>query len=234
MQVTVFETPETLAATAAELLATAAMASIHERGEFHIAMAGGSTPRATYELLANNPVIPWPKVHVWFGDERCVPNDNAESNYRMVREALLDRTPIRSQNVHRMNGENADREAAAKAYEASLPAAFDLVVLGMGEDGHTASLFPGSPAVGENERKVLAVTGPSQPAERLTLTPPALASARAKLILVSGANKADVLARVLVGPLDVKQFPAQLARDGIWLVDKAAAARLPASVVGEK
>jgi 6-phosphogluconolactonase/glucosamine-6-phosphate isomerase/deaminase len=103
----------------------------------------------------------------------------------------------------------------------------------MGDDGHTASLFPGSTALGETERKVLSVTGPKAPTERLTLTPPVLASARAKLILVTGAGKADVLARVLVGPLDVKSFPAQLARDGIWLVDKAAAARLPASVVGQ-
>jgi 6-phosphogluconolactonase len=182
-----------------------------------------------HEVLATLPGVDWSRVSVYFGDERCVPPDHPDSNYRMARESLLSRVPIAEANVHRMLGELADRDAAARAYAELLPASLDVIVLGIGEDGHTASLFPGSPALDERARPVLPVIGPKPPPERLTLTPPALERARHILVLASGAGKAEAVARALEGALDPRGTPAQLARSGSWLLDPAAAARLSVS-----
>jgi 6-phosphogluconolactonase len=199
--------------------------AIGARGRASLALAGGTTPKATYESLAGLP-LDWSVVDVFFGDERCVPAEHEDSNYRMAKAALFDRVRIPAERVHRMQGELAGRDAAARAYEAELPERLDVVVLGIGEDAHTASLFPGSPALREEQRRVLPVIGPKPPPERLSLTPPALRSARLCLVLGSGAGKAEPVRRALKDPLDIASTPIQLARDGVWFLDAAAASRL--------
>jgi len=200
---------------------------------FTVALAGGSTPRRLYEMLAQQPLsdqVPWSRVHVFWGDERCVPPDHADSNYRMAREALLDRVPIPPGNVHRIRGE-IDPQQAAADYAAELASVLgpdgrlDLALLGMGDDGHTASLFPGSTALAERERNVVAVHVDKLQSWRVTLTLPTLNAARQVLFLVSGAGKAQALTRVQAG----ERLPAGLVRptDGhlIWLVDQQAMRR---------
>ena len=206
-----------------------------------VALAGGSTPRRLYETLAAPSFrarIPWDRVHVFWGDERCVPPDHPDSNYRMARESLLDMVPLPAENIHRVRGE-LQPEAAAQAYteelqeffDASWPV-FDLVLLGMGKDGHTASLFPGSDALRETERPVVGVTAQYQdrPARRVTLTPSAINAARQVLFLATGAGKAETLRAVLEGPHQPDVLPAQVVRptDGqlLWLLDAAAAVYL--------
>ncbi len=220
------ELPHAAALRVASLLRDA----IRARNAASLALAGGTTPRAMHEVLATLPDVDWTRVSIYFGDERCVPPDHADSNYLMARESLLARVAIPPENVHRMPGELSDRDAAARAYAALLPPAIDVIVLGIGEDGHTASLFPGSPALAERERLVLPVIGPKPPPERLTLTPPALERGRQLLMLASGAGKAEAVARALEGALDPSTTPAQLARNGSWLLDPAAASRLRARV----
>jgi 6-phosphogluconolactonase len=214
-----------LPARAAARIALELTKALHERGRASLALAGGTTPKATYEALAGLP-LDWSSVDVFFGDERCVPADHEDSNYRMAKAALFDRISIPPGRIHRMPGELADRDAAARSYETSLPARLDLVVLGIGEDAHTASLFPGSDALREQTRLVLPVTGPKPPPARLSLTPPALSAARVCLVLASGAGKAEPVRRALTDPIDIVSTPIQLARDGVWFLDAAAAASL--------
>lgn len=206
----------------ARLLVDAATA----RGTATVALVGGTTPRPVYETLAGRDDVPWRRLHVYFGDERAVPPDDPESNFGMARETLLARVAIPETQIHRMHAEAADGEAAARAYEELLPARLDLVLLGIGEDGHTASLFPGAAAVTERVRRVLFVTGPKPPPRRLTITPPVIAAARATLVLAMGAAKADAVGRALEGADDIVGCPAQLARAGYWILDRAAAAEL--------
>jgi 6-phosphogluconolactonase len=226
----------------AERIVARAGHSIGQRARFLLCLAGGSTPKPLYELLATPPFatrIDWPRVHVFWGDERCVPPDHPESNYRMAREALLDHVQLPGTNVHRIRGEDEPSKAAA-AYEELLAtffgsreirpqASFDLVLLGMGADGHTASLFPGSAAARETRRWVVASPGPQPGHWRVSLTPVLLNTAEDVTFLVSGANKADRLKDVLEdrGP---DLLPAQLIRPTHgalhWVVDTAAAARL--------
>jgi 6-phosphogluconolactonase len=195
-----------------------------------LGLAGGSTPRPVYQRLAVElpDRDPWSRIDVFFGDERCVPPDDPASNYRMAKEALLDRVPIGPSQVHRMEGERADRDAAALAYEAILPGRLDLLVLGLGDDGHTASLFPGAPSLAETQRRVLAVRAPRPPLDRLTITPPVILAARLTVVLVEGTNKAGALARAVDGPYAPDSTPGQLARAGLWIADTAAATRLEA------
>ena len=196
------------------------------RGRACIALSGGTTPRAVHEALAALPGVPWDLVHIFFGDERAVPPDHPDSNYRMAKESLLSRVSIPSAQVHRPAAEDRDRNAAARAYAALLPEAFDVVMLGIGEDGHTASLFPGAAAAGENTELYVPVIGPKPPPERLTVTPPVLERARALVMLAAGAGKAEAVKRALEGPWDPRATPAQLARGGTWFLDPAAAALL--------
>jgi 6-phosphogluconolactonase len=195
-----------------------------------LALAGGSTPRPVYERLAAE--LPdrdaWSRMDVFFGDERCVAPDDPVSNYRMAREALLDRVPLGAAQVHRMEGERSDHDGAARAYETILPGRFDLLVLGLGADGHTASLFPHAPSLAETRRRVLAVRAPRPPLDRLTITPPVIRGARLTVVLVEGADKADALARAISGPYAPAGTPGQLARAGLWIADTAAAARVEA------
>jgi 6-phosphogluconolactonase len=241
-----------LAVAAAEELTRRAEEAVRARGRFTLALSGGSTPRALYRLLADPGApfrdrIDWRAVHVFWGDERCVPPDHAESNYRMAREALLDRVPLPAEHVHRMRGEEPDAARAAAQYEAELagvlalaPGAlprFDLILLGLGPDGHTASLFPGSAVVHERARWVAAPFVPKFNAFRITLTPPVLNHAAAVMFVVSGAEKAAALAAILRDGLredsPVDLYPARIVRpeDGelLWLVDRAAAERLEQS-----
>jgi len=214
-----------LPARAAERIASELTKAIEERGQASLALAGGTTPKATYELLAGLP-LDWSKIDIFFGDERCVPAEHEDSNYRMAKAALFDRITIPAARIHRMQGELADRDAAARAYEAELPDRIDVMVLGIGEDAHTASLFPGAAALSERVRRVLPVTGPKPPPQRLSMTPPVLEAARLCLVLASGAGKAEPARRAFKDPLDIVATPIQLARDGVWIMDAAAAAAL--------
>ncbi len=224
-----------LARRAAERIVELTRASVAARGGCSVALAGGSTPRATYEVLGTSALsaaLPWGAISWYFGDERAVPLDHSESNYRGARETLFAGRPQQLERVHSMLvdatdlTDAAELAQAARAYGGLLPDPLDLLLLGLGEDGHTASLFPGSPALGERQARVVVATGPKPPNPRLTITPPVIEQARQVLVLVSGAGKADALVRALEGPLDIAAVPAQLARAGLWIADHAAARRL--------
>jgi 6-phosphogluconolactonase len=229
----VFEDAAALAAAAAEHIAIEAARSIATRDRFGIALAGGSTPRATYERL-RDPVfentIDWSRVHVFFGDERAVPPSHPDSNYGMSRLALLDHVPIEARNVHPMRGDGDDLDAAAREYEAALApfSPLDLVLLGLGEDGHTASIFGDVVAQCAGPERVVAVRSRAAIARgvpRLTLTYPAIESARRTLLLVSGAGKADVVRRVLDGDASLPATRVVTA-GATLLLDLAAAAKI--------
>jgi len=160
---------------------------------------------------------------VFFGDERAVRPDHPDSNFRMVREALLRRVDLPPENVHRMEADAADADAAADRYAQLLPKATDVLVLGVGADGHTASLFPGSAALGERSRRVVPARAPKPPERRLTITPPVIAAARRVLILAAGSDKAEAVARALKGTGSAEEVPARLARAGVWFLDRSAA-----------
>jgi len=205
----------------ARAAADAVVAASEGAGErFAIALSGGSTPQATHALLAGDEYrdrIDWARWHVFFGDERRVPLDDERSNYRSAREALLAHVPIPDSHVHPLT--DADiYEGMLRSFFGEAPA-FDLLMLGMGDDGHTASLFPGSISLLEQERWVIAPPDVVQGMERLTLTLPALNAARRTIFLVSGAAKADPLARIRSG----EQLPAGMVQHAEWLVDEAAA-----------
>jgi 6-phosphogluconolactonase len=216
---------------AAAVVADAILNTITARGRCAIALAGGDTPRPVYRELGRLPAtrVPWDRVHVFFGDERAVPLEHADSNFRAAHEALLRHVAIPPAQIHAMPAFKADLAAAAEDYDALLPDPLDLLILGMGTDGHTASLFPGSPALHEPVRRVVPVTGPVPPLQRLTITPPVISRAREVIMLVTGSAKAGLVARALSGPWDPGQVPAQLARDGWWILDPPAAAQMPAA-----
>jgi len=215
-----------LAQRAAEHLAEALKKAISADSAASLGLAGGTTPRAAYEALAKIPGIDWSKVSVYFGDERAVPPTHPDSNFAMAKAALFDRVPLPATNIHRMVAELADQDAAARAYEALLPARISVLVLGIGEDGHTASLFPGSPALHERVRRVLPVIGPKPPPQRLSITPKVIEAAGLCIVIANGAGKAEPVRRALQDAVDIETTPSSLARDGLWLLDHAAAALL--------
>jgi 6-phosphogluconolactonase len=238
--VRVFDDAEAVARAATETFARLASEAVGERGTFSVALSGGTTPRRVYELLAGEEfrdAVQWPKVHVFFGDERTVPPDHAESNYRMASEALLSRVPVPSENVHRIEG-LGDAAANASDYESVMRGffgdvewpRFDLVLLGMGDDGHTASLFPNTAALEESRVWVAPNWVEKLGAWRITLTAPAINAARRVVFLITGASKAERLREVLNGVHDPSRLPSQIIRprDGAlrWYVDRAAAAKL--------
>ena len=216
--------------------------AIAARGACWIALAGGRTPRAVYEQLAEAgpPAIDWTRVHVAFGDERVVPPDHGDSNYGMAKAALFDRVPLPSSQIHRIEGERGDAAGAADAYAAVLSRAFvlapgawpvlDLVLLGVGPDGHTASLFQHTPALAVVDRLAAAAVAPSAPTSRVTLTYPVLNAARAIVVLVSGADKADAVARAFDDSVSVADCPVRGVRPAAgsltWHLDAAAASKL--------
>ncbi len=244
-EVQVYSDPGALARAAAERFVVLAKDIIAARGRFVVALAGGSTPRAMYTLLASEAFagrVDWECVHIFWGDERCVPPIHPNSNYRMAHEALLAQVPVPEGNIHRMYAEIEPSRAAVE-YERSLRAffaldnanqfetggfpSFDLILLGMGDDGHTASLFPGTAAIHERERWVVAHYIEKLEAWRLTLTPPVLNAAANIIFLVSGGGKAERLQQVLRGPYQPDTLPAQIIKPVgghlSWLVDRAAA-----------
>ncbi|HEV2749069.1 MAG TPA: 6-phosphogluconolactonase [Gemmatimonadales bacterium] len=220
---------------AAEWLGEAIAAVLAARQQCAIALSGGRTPGPVYAALAagdSRSRIDWSRVDVYFGDERGVPPDDAESNYRMAMEVLLSHVAIPAGRIHRIQAESRDLDAAAATYARELPAALDVLVLGMGADGHTASLFPGSRALREHQRRAVAVDSPKPPRRRITITPPVIAAARHVVMLVTGRDKASAVARALDGDADPGDVPAVLARPphGVWFLDPAAAAQLSRTV----
>jgi 6-phosphogluconolactonase len=242
ISVEIFPAPKEMTEAAAKFFAARAAEAVSARGRFAAALCGGKTPAALYTLLAKAPFasqIPWTRVHLFWGDERCVPPDHEDSNYRMVKDLLLDHLPIPAANVHRMPGEMDPVEAAAR-YEEELRGffaphgdgfpVFDFILLGLGEDGHTASLFPGTRAIHESARWVVGYYVDPQKGWRITLTPPAINTARMVVFIVTGAGKASVLRSILEGPDRPDTLPAQIVRpDGgelLWMLDREAAGRL--------
>ena len=231
---------EGLVRVAAQTFVTVAQEAIAAHGQMVVALAGGSTPKQLYSLLATDtfrPHIPWDRTHVFWGDERHVPPDHQDSNYRMACEALLTHVPLPEDHVHRIHGEMPNAEKAANHYEQELRdyfqlsaherPRFDLVLLGMGPEGHTASLFPGTSAVHETTRLVSAPWVEKFSTFRITLTPAVLNEATHVMFLVSGQEKAETLRSVLEGPYQPDIFPAQVIHPTkgqlTWLVDKEAA-----------
>ena len=232
--------PQLLAMRAADEFAESARVATGERARFAVALSGGKTPRAMLETLSTR-ALDWSSIHFFWSDERCVGPDDPNSNYGMARDVLLSKVGVPDRNVHRMRGE-LDPSAGASAYGVELreffgagAPVFDLLFLGLGPDGHTASLFPGTAALSITDAWCAAneVSEPVASPWRLTLTYPAINAARRVVFLVEGADKADILAVVLGREKDVRRYPAQgiAPTDGelVWLVDSAAAAKLPPS-----
>ncbi|HET7034868.1 MAG TPA: 6-phosphogluconolactonase [Thermomicrobiaceae bacterium] len=232
-----------LAEQAAQLFVETAAASIATRGAFAVALSGGSTPRAMFQRLAQLPLrqqVEWSKLQIFWGDERTVPPDSPESNYHMARQALLNHVAVPAAQIHRMQGELDPYEAAAE-YETVLRQVFqlgqqprlpvfDLQLLGIGPDGHTASLFPGTPALHERGRLCVANPVPQLQTTRLTLTPPVITASALIVVLAAGREKAEAVARAIQGEWDFETTPSQLLRHAegrvVWLLDPAAASRL--------
>ena len=227
---------------AAEEVVHLANEAVAARGRFTIALSGGSTPKSLFNLLATNAktTLPWDRMFFFFGDERHVPPTDPDSNYRMANEAMLSKVPVPPANVFRIEAENPDAEAAAAAYEQTLRKffqvaagevpKFDLILLGMGPDGHTASLFPGTAGLQEKSRLVIANWVEKLKTHRLSFTFPLINAARCVAFLVSGTDKAPALKGVLEGSAPGEQYPAKLVapKDGklIWFLDRAAASGL--------
>ncbi|HEV3153481.1 MAG TPA: 6-phosphogluconolactonase [Candidatus Baltobacteraceae bacterium] len=237
--VAVLDGPQQVAEALADAFVSEARGAIEARGSFYASLSGGTTPKAAYGLLAQPPrrdTVDWNAVYIFFGDERCVPPDHPDSNYRMAKEAFLDSVGIPAGNVHRIRGEEEPSEAARR-YAAEVAAAlggtphFDFIMLGMGPDGHTASLFPGTDPLTDDDMLVRAVYVEKFSTHRITFTPRVINNARRVVIAVEGLPKAPALYAVLRGPYDPTLHPIQIVAPPAgrltWLVDKAAAAELP-------
>lgn len=235
-----------LAREAARRFAELAVAFTRDAGRFTVALSGGSTPKAMFQILAEKPFadsLPWRSIYFFWGDERCVPPNHAESNYRMANETLLSKVPVPRENILRIPAEDEDHESAAANYSETIrqffkPAAgapgaepewpsLDLVFLGMGPDGHTASLFPGTTALCADGGVAVANYVDKLQSWRITLTADAINRARNVIFLVAGADKAPALKEVIEGPRNPKQYPSQLIKPShgalLWMVDEAAA-----------
>jgi 6-phosphogluconolactonase len=241
-----------LYAAAAAVFVRVAADAIRAAGAFTVVLSGGSTPRGLYAQLAGDPgvraAVEWEKVHVFWGDERHVPPDHADSNYRMAHEALLGRVPVDPSHVWRIKGEYADASGAAEEYDRNLRGIFrlargemprfDLVLLGMGSDGHTASLFPATTALGERRRLAVSNWVGKLCADRITLTVPVFNNASCVMFLVEGSEKATALKAVFEKQFEPEQLPAQLIRPHrgrlLWFVDRAAATLLAPTTVTER
>jgi 6-phosphogluconolactonase len=233
-----------IAKRAAQEFIQAAAAAVRKKNAFHVALAGGSTPKALYNLLVSDAAlgsqVPWDKMHAFFGDERHAAPDHPDSNFRMASEAMLSKAPMKADQVTRIKGEYPDAEQAAREYEQTLASffklqpgelpRFDLLLAGMGNEGHTLSLFPGTKALRADGRIAVRNWVGKFYTDRITLTAPAASNAAQILFLVTGADKAPALKAVLEGPYEPEQLPAQLLqpRNGklLWLVDTTAGAML--------
>jgi 6-phosphogluconolactonase len=241
----VSSTPAEVASAAAQFFTDTVNAAAQARGVARVAISGGTTPKAMFALLAD-PARPflkqvaWDKLDLYWVDERCVPPDHADSNYRMTREALLSKVPLAAERIHRMEGE-LEPEAAAARYEAVIrngfrlegaeTPTFDLILLGMGDDGHTASLFPHTQALNEMSHISVANHVPQKDTWRITLTWPVINQGREVAFLIEGPAKAEVLHNVMLGPYQPETYPSQIIRPAsgklLLLLDTAAAAKLP-------
>jgi 6-phosphogluconolactonase len=246
VEIRTLTTPQELFEAAAEEVVRAATDAVAQRGRFTIALSGGSTPKSLFNLLATNArtVLPWDRMFFFWGDERHVPPTDPESNYRMAEETMLSKIPVAAGNVFRIAAENPDAAAAAESYEKTLQKffalepgqfpRFDLILLGMGPDGHTASLFPSSAGLQEKSRLVIANWVDKFKTHRLTFTLSVLNAAACVAFLVSGTDKAPALHAVLESDAPGEQYPSKLVRptDGklIWLIDRAAASQLTSAV----
>ena len=237
-----------IAERAAQEFVQAAAEAVRIKGSFNVALAGGSTPKALYSLLVNDPAlrsqVPWDKMHLFFGDERHVAPDHPDSNFRMALEAMISKSPLKPEQVTRIKGEYPDAEEAALEYEKALREyfklkadeypRFDLVLAGMGNEGHTLSLFPGTKALHPDGRLVVRNWIGKLCTERITLTAPAASNAALIIFMVTGADKAPALKAVLEGPFEPEQLPAQLLQPQngklLWLVDTAAGSMLTSGI----
>jgi 6-phosphogluconolactonase len=237
-----------IASRAAEKIIEAASIAVKQKGAFTISLAGGSTPKTLYGLLATDPVfksqMPWDKTQFFFGDERHVPPDHSESNYRMANESMLSKVSLRPEQVHRVKGEVPDAEKAALEYEQTLSShfklapgqlpRFDVVLLGMGDEGHTLSLFPGTKALHDNGRLVMSNWIGKLYTERVTITAPVANNSGLAMFMVTKADKALALKGVLEGPYEPEQLPSQLIqpKNGklLWLVDTTAGSKLSTGI----
>jgi len=229
-----------IAKRAAREFAAAAAAAVKDKGSFSVALSGGSTPKALYGMLAGDPdlraQIPWDKMHLFFGDERHAPPGHPDSNFRMASEAMISKSPLKPEQVTRIKGEYPDTEQAAREYEQAIRShfklaagqfpRFDLVLLGMGSEGHTASLFPGTKALHETSRIAVRNWVGKLLTDRITLTAPAINNSAHIIFMVAGADKAPALTAVLERVYEPEQLPAQLIQpvngNLLWLVDAAA------------
>jgi 6-phosphogluconolactonase len=243
MHIAIYPDLATISQEAARYIARLANEAIVTRGRFTIALSGGNTPKQAYTLLGSEAYrasLDWSLVEIFWGDERCVPPDDPESSYHMATQTLLAGAPIPASQVHRMPADLPDRDAASLAYSQEMQRVFgtngiptfDLIQLGMGPEGHTASLFPRQPSLHEAERLVMPVSVPKPPPDRLTFTPPLLNAARNVLFLATGAEKQDAFQAVIEGPYNPDEYPAQIVRppqgEVMWMVDTAIAGKLQA------
>ena len=239
MKPQILETTRDLAVAAAELFVAKSNAAVADKGFFSVALSGGSTPKLLYELLVDpneafREKIPWPSIRFFWSDERHVPPDHPDSNYRMANEAMLSHVPVSPDNVHRVMTENPNAEEVAKAYEQTIlkfvpgsPPRFDLILLGLGNDGHTASIFPGSEVLDGTKRLVAAPWVEKLKAFRITMTLPLINNAASVVFLITGTQKAQIVKAILQGST---AYPAQEVRpiNGklIWMLDREAASKL--------
>jgi len=243
MSVAIYPDIDTLSHEAARYVVRVASEAITTHGRFTLALAGGSTPKKLYGLLASAPYrdqIDWARTEIFWSDERCVPPDSEDSNYHLAHEALLSKVPLPPSQIHRMPADAEDRAEAALTYTQELQRVFgtngtpaiDLIQLGMGPEGHTASLFPHQASLHEQTRLIMPVTVPKPPPPRLTFTPPLLNAASHVLFLVTGQDKAEALQAVLEGVYNPDEYPAQIIRptqgEVTWMLDPTAASKLHA------
>jgi 6-phosphogluconolactonase len=243
MSVAIYSDIDTLSQEAARYVVRVASESITTHGRFTLVLAGGSTPKKLYGLLASEPYrdqIDWALTEIFWSDERCVPPASEDSNYHLAQEVLLSKVPISVAQIHRMPADADNRDQASLAYTQEIQRvfgtngipSFDLIQLGMGPEGHTASLFPHQASLHEQTRLIMPVTVPKPPPPRLTFTPPLLNAAMHVLFLVTGQDKADALQAVLEGEYNPDEYPAQIIRptqgEVAWMLDPAAASKLRA------
>jgi 6-phosphogluconolactonase len=244
MHIAIYDDKHVLSQHAAEYIMRIAKETIDLNGRFTIALTGGTTPGEAYSLLGREPIrsqIDWQRVHIFWGDERCVQHTSSESNFYLAQEILFNKVAIPNSQIHPIPADQSDHDAASQAYAIEMQRVFgtneipifDLIHLGMGPEGHTVSLFPHQKSLHEKHRLVMPVTVPKPPPDRLTFTPPLLNAAKNILFTVTGSEKADALHAVLEGEYQPDEYPAQIVRptngEVVWMLDRAAAQKLQAN-----
>ncbi len=222
----IFNTYDDLSRYAAEAIYTTGEKVIRQKNVFQLVLSGGNTPEGVYKKLSTRSRTDrkfWSKTHVYWGDERCVPPNNPKSNYFMANHALLFRVPIPFANIHRIEAERIDFQKMIEEYENLFPKSPDLVLLGMGADGHTASLFPESPTLKITGQSFVKTEEMTEPKNRITMTPEAILNSKEVIVFISGKDKSEALVRVFQKEGSVSETPARLVRNRTWLIDSQAA-----------